>query len=153
MLTLICMESTDRMSGGNTFHLLQHVLLWAGIHLSVPHLHLLNLVMRKSGHMLGYGLLCFCWMLLLRGSCWLQHEYKPARRGRLQVWKMWWRAEWAVLAVFLTFCVASADELHQMSIPSRSGSWWDVTLDTSAGLIMLALVWAKARWLCRNQPA
>jgi hypothetical protein len=38
-----------------------------------------------------------------------------------------------------------------MSIPSRTGSWWDVTLDTSAGAVVLVLVWAKARWLCRNE--
>jgi len=152
MLTLIRMESTDAMSGGRTFRLVVHALQVLGIHLSYPHLELLNLVLRKSGHMLGYGLLCFCWLLLMRGTYWLQHEYKRSLQGSIHVRRMWWRAEWAWLSVFLTFLVASADELHQMSIPSRTGSWWDVTLDTSAGVVALALVWVKARWLCRNEP-
>jgi len=153
MLTLIKLESTDVMSGGHTVHMVERVLLWAGVHLSSPHLQALNLVLRKCGHMVGYGLLCFCWLLLLRGSYWLQHEYKRSLQGSIHVRRMWWRMEWAWLAGGLTFLVASADELHQMSIPSRSGSWWDVALDTSAGCIALALVWAKAQWLCRNEPA
>jgi VanZ family protein len=153
MLTLIKLESTDRMSGGHTFRILQRILLWAGIHLSHPHLDLLNLAIRKSGHMLGYGLLCFFWLLLFRGTYWLQHEYMRSIQGSIHVRRMWWRNEWAVLAAFFTMLVASADELHQMSIPSRTGSWWDVALDTSAGVIALSLVYAKARWLCREEPA
>jgi hypothetical protein len=153
MLTLIKLESTDSMSGGHTIRLVQRALLFIGIHLSGPHLNLLNLVLRKCGHMMGYGLLCFCWLLLLRGSYWLQHEYKLSLQGRIHVRRMWWRAEWAGLAISLTMLVAIADELHQMGIPSRSGSWWDVALDTSAGAVTLGLVWLKAQWICRNEPA
>jgi len=153
MLGLITMESTDTMSGGHTLRHLRLVLLWLGIHLSNPSLELLNLVLRKSGHMLGYGLLCFFWLLLLRGTYWLQHEYSKSLQGSLHVRRMWWRTEWAGLAVFCTFLVAAADELHQMSIPSRTGSWWDVAIDTSAGLAAVLLVRAKAGWLCRDEPS
>jgi VanZ family protein len=66
--------------------------------------------------------------------------------------RIWWRPEWAGLAVFFTFLVAAADELHQMSMPSRSGEWSDVALDTSAAIISAALVWAKAAWICRDEP-
>jgi VanZ family protein len=153
MLSLIKLESTDKLSGGHTIRLVGRILAWAGIHLRGSHLELLNLVLRKCGHMVGYGLLCFCWLLLLRGSYWLQHDYKRSLRGSIQIHRMWWRQEWAALAVFLTFLVASADELHQMSIPSRTGSWWDVALDTGAGCVVLAMTWAKAQWLCRNRAA
>ena len=101
--------------------------------------------------MVGYGLLCFCWLLLLRGTYWLQHEYLRSVKGSIKVRRLWWRAEWAGLAVLFTFLVAAADELHQMSIPSRTGSWSDVALDTSAAVASVALVWAKAAWICRGQ--
>jgi hypothetical protein len=153
MLTLIMLESTDKMSGGHTAQLLERVLLLVGIHLSHSHLHLLNLVLRKGGHVVGYGLLCFCWLLLFRGSHWLQHEYMRSIQGTIHVRRMWWRAEWAWLAAIFTMLVATADELHQMSIPSRTGSWWDVAMDTAAGLVALSLVYAKASWLCRQEPA
>ena len=67
MLTLIKMESTDTMSGEHTHRFLAQSLLWLGIPLQGAALDLLNHVMRKSGHMLGYGLLCLSWLLLLRG--------------------------------------------------------------------------------------
>jgi VanZ family protein len=151
MLTLINLESTDAMSGGHTIQILRRALLWMGIHLGNPKLELLNLVIRKCGHALGYGLLCLCWLLLLRGSYWLQHDYKRSLQGRIHVRRMWWRPQWATLAVICTFLVAASDELHQMSIPSRTGTWWDVALDTSAATVTAALVWAKAAWLCRAE--
>lgn len=153
MLTLIKMESTDSMSGQKTFGLLQHMFLWAGIHVSDSQMGMLNLVMRKSGHMVGYGLLCLFWMLLFRGSYWLQHEYKSSLRGSIQVRRVLWRSDWAWLAVLLTFVVASADELHQMSIPSRSGSWWDVSIDTGAGVVALMLVRSRAGRVSRERRA
>jgi VanZ family protein len=153
MLSLIKLESTDKLSGGHTIRLVGRILAWAGIHLRGSHLELLNLVLRKCGHMVGYGLLCFCWLLLLRGSYWLQHDYKRSLRGSIQIHRMWWRQEWAALATRKVRKTASADELHQMSIPSRTGSWWDVALDTGAGCVVLAMTWAKAQWLCRNRAA
>ncbi len=148
MLTLIKLESTDMMSGEHTASHLRHILLWAGIHLNWAQLELLNKVVRKSGHMVGYGLLCLCWLLLLRGAYWLQHDYKLTLRGSIQILRMWWRREWAGLAVFCTFVVAASDELHQMEIPSRTGSWRDVALDTSAAVVLVLLAWAKAAWRC-----
>lgn len=153
MLTLIKVESTDTLSGAHTGRILRYLLLWVGIHPSHPQLELLNHVLRICGHMVGYGLLCFCWLLLLRGTYWLQHDHlRSIKSGSIQIRRSWWRPEWAALAVFFTFLVAAADELHQMSIPSRTGQWSDVALDTGAGIIAVALVWAKTAWRCRNEP-
>lgn len=151
MLFLIKLESTDVMSGAHTGEHLQRLLALIGMHLNERHLELVNLILRKCGHMLGYGTLGFCWFLLLRGTHWLRHEYHRALRGGVQTLRMWWRTDWAVLAVLLTFFVASADELHQMSIPSRTGSWRDVALDTFSAAIAVALVRAKAAWRIRVQ--
>lgn len=153
MLGLIRLESTDTMSGGNTYGMLLHVLRALGVRMSMHKLNLLHICMRKGGHCVGYALLCLSWIILLRGSVWLRHDYKLQARQTLQAWLVWWRAEWAALALLLTFAVASADELHQMRIPSRGGSWWDVALDTTAGLLMLGLLYGKARWHCRARAA
>ncbi len=151
MLTLITLESTDMMSSAHTGAHLRQVLSWADVYLPARKLDLLNAVIRKSGHMLGYGLLCFCWLLLLRGSYWLQHDLVPALKNGIQVRRLWCRTEWAGLAVLFTFVVATTDELHQMGIPSRTGCWSDVALDTSAAVISITLVWLKALWICRSK--
>jgi hypothetical protein len=153
MLTLINLESTDAMSGAHTGHILAQLLLWIGLPLRDEPLALLNLAVRKTGHMVGYGLLCFSWLLLLRGTYWLRHEYQLCLEGSIKVRRLWWRMEWGVLAVLCTFAVAAADEFHQMSIPSRTGCWSDVALDTSAALVAAALIWGRANWRCRQTPA
>jgi VanZ family protein len=152
MLLLIRLESTDGLSGEHTASHLEHLLRWLGLHPSHRHLELVNLVLRKCGHLLGYGMLGGSWFLLLRGSYWLPHGYKRMLRGSIQLMRIWWRVEWAGLAVLFTFLVASADELHQMEIPSRSGSWTDVAIDTSAAIAAMLLVRARARWHCRYTP-
>lgn len=150
MLSLIKMESTETMSGQHTHHFLARWLLWIGVHPQGAALDLLNLIVRKSGHMLGYGLLCLSWLFLLRGSYWLRHEYQLSLRGSIPVRRLWWRVEWGALAVLLTFVVACADEFHQMSIPSRDGCWSDVGIDTSAALLAISLIWLRAYLRCRR---
>lgn len=153
MLTLIKLESTDTMSGAHTHRVLAQWLLWIGIRLQGAPLDLLNMVMRKSGHMLGYGLLCLSWLLLLRGSYWLRHGYQFCLSGNIKVRRLWWRLEWGTLAILLTFAVACADEFHQMSIPSRDGCWSDVALDTTAGIAAAAFIWLRAYLRSRPTPA
>jgi hypothetical protein len=150
MLTLIKLESTDAMSGAHTGSFLQRCLAWIGMPLHGEVLDLVNLVIRKSGHMLGYGLLCLSWLFLLRGSYWLSHEYQGCLGGNIKVRRLWWRFEWGTLAIFLTFVVACADEFHQMSIPSRTGCWSDVGIDTSAAIVAAAFIWLSAQWRCRD---
>jgi VanZ family protein len=149
MLALIAMESTDTMSGDHTGHWLGRFTLWVGLPLVGPALSLLNLVMRKSGHMLGYALLCLAWLRLLRGSYWLGHEYHRTLRDSIAIPRLWWRIEWGALAVFCTWVVATTDELHQMSIPSRTGCWSDVAIDTGSALVAAALIWLHAQHRCR----
>jgi VanZ family protein len=150
MLALIKLESTATMSSGHTVHLLRALLGAVGIHLSHFHLDVLNFLLRKAGHMLGYGTLCFLWMMLFRGAYWLRHEYRRRKQGQIPVLRMWWRTDWAALALLLTFLVASADELHQMRLSGRTGSWHDIALDTFAGALALGALWLEARSLCRE---
>jgi VanZ family protein len=153
MLSLIRFESTDLMSGAHTGQYLAELLRWVGHPLTGESLELLNMAMRKTGHVVGYGLLGFTWFLLLRGNYWLRHEYHLCLRGGIQIRRLWWRPAWAVLAVLATFAVACSDEFHQMSMPSRTGGWSDVWLDSAAATVVMVLLWLRARRRCRTTPA
>jgi len=91
--------------------------------------------LRKTGHVVGYGMLS---VLLLRG--W------RATLVRNRVW--WWRPSW--LSWLGTAFVAAMDEWHQSYIPSRTGSIWDVALDSVAGAAFLL---AAYFWLRRSKAA
>ena len=57
----------------------------------------------------------------------------------------WWRPSW--LSWLGTVFVATMDEWHQSYIPSRTGSIWDVVLDSAAGAAFLV---AAYFWLRRE---
>ena len=149
MLSLIAFESTELMSSAPTLKILAKFIPWIGHPLGHQSLELLNLTLRKTGHVIAYALLCFSWLLLLRGSYWLRHEYQLCLRGGIPIRRLWWRPVWAALALLCTVAVAVADELHQMSLPGRTGLVRDMLLDISAALIAAALVWGQAQRRCR----
>ena len=76
-------------------------------------------VIRKSGHFLGYGAL---------GLAWLRAWWMTLPYSRFYVD--------ALLALFGTALIASADEFHQTFLPNRTGSPWDVLLDCCGALVM-----------------
>jgi VanZ family protein len=88
--------------------------------------------LRKTGHVVGYGMLS---LLLLRG--W------RATLGRIPALLL--RA--ALLSWLGTLFVAALDEWHQSYIPSRTGTVWDVALDSVAGVAFLVVAYF---WLRRS---
>jgi len=56
-----------------------------------------------------------------------------------------WTFRWARIAVLGTALVATLDEWHQSFLPSRTGRWQDVVLDTSAGIAaqILVVLWMR----------
>jgi VanZ family protein len=136
-MAIIAWESTDTFSSEHTSHWLRPFLerifgpidggnwLW-GHHL-----------LRKTGHFIGYGSvgLTFlrAWLLTLG--------------LRMGLTAAAWRWRSSVLAIVCTALVASADEWHQTFIPSRTGTPWDVLLDTCGAMSMCGLVWLVC-WLC-----
>lgn len=77
-------------------------------------------IIRKTGHFVGYFILS---VLLFR-----------AWKASLRLPSQWaWR--WAGIAALMSVIVASLDEWHQSFIPTRTGVFSDVVLDSSAALI------------------
>jgi VanZ family protein len=91
---------------------------------------LIHLLVRKSGHFIGYGLL---------GLAWLRAWWMTLPRSMFLVD--------AVLALLGTAMTASADEFHQSFLPNRTGSPWDVLLDCGGALAMQLLVYVLMRML------
>lgn len=121
-LAIIVVESTDALSSAHTGHFLAAFLTALFGPVSRHYTRLLNEVLRKSGHFVGYGTLCLLFFRALRASF----------SGTVR--------RWALSAIGLTCVVASLDELHQSFIPSRGGRVRDVFLDTFGAACMLLLV-------------
>jgi len=127
---LIAFESTDFFSAQNTSSVLYTILTRLFGHINFYNFLVFHHYLRKTGHVVGYGMLS---LLLLRG--W------RATLGRVPTLLL--RA--ALLSWLGTVCVAALDEWHQSFIPSRTGSVWDVALDTMAGVAFLvfAFFWLR----------
>jgi VanZ family protein len=141
-LIVIAIESSAYLSANTTSRLLYpilHFLLGINHAQFEPWHHFL----RKSGHVIGYALLSF---LLFRA--W--RETLPAA-GHPK-----WTQRWTTLSLLGTALVASLDEWHQSFIPSRTGRWQDVVLDTSAAIfaqILLFFFWRSSmEQLSRRLP-
>ncbi len=132
-LIVISIESTTYLSSSNTSRFLYPLLHYLfGIDYAA--FEPWHVVIRKSGHVFGYGLLC---ILLFRAWS----ETLPSATGAK------WTIRWATIAVVGTALAASLDEWHQSFIPTRTGTVRDVILDTSAAIAaQLALVLYQTRF-------
>jgi VanZ family protein len=128
---IIAMESTAKFSAGNTSSWLRPVFEhWLGP-INDSHWQIGHHVFRKTGHLAGYG---FVGLTFLRA--WL---YTLSRR--LGVSTAGWRIQSCTAAVLCTAVVASMDEWHQTSLPSRTGTISDVGIDSLGAILMCATVW------------
>ncbi len=129
-MVLIAFESTDFFSAEHTGSMLYTLLTRLFGQIDFYKFLVFHHYLRKTGHVVGYGVLS---VLLLRG--W------RATLVRDHAWL--WRPAW--LAWLGTAFVAAMDEWHQSYIPSRTGSIWDVALDSVAGLgfLLVAYFWLR----------
>jgi VanZ family protein len=119
-LGLIVFESSNLASSANTGRLL-YPLLHFLLGMDLAHFAVWHSYIRKTGHFVGYFTLS---LLLFRA--WRATIPIPGRR---------WSIHWSRIAFLMTSLVASLDEWHQSYLPSRTGTFRDVVLDSSAGLI------------------
>jgi VanZ family protein len=130
-LIVIAIESTAWLSSHNTSRIL-YPLLHFLFGLDWQHFETWHFFIRKSGHVIGYAILCILLFRAWRATLPAMNDAK-------------WTLRWATIAVLGTAIVASLDEWHQSFIPSRTGKWQDVVLDTCAGIAaqILLLLWWK----------
>ena len=127
---LIAFESTDFFSAQHTSSMLYPLLTRLFGHINLYSFLVFHHYLRKTGHVIGFGMLS---LLLLRG--W------RATLAPNHVWS--WRV--ALLAWLGTVFVAAMDEWHQSFIPSRTGTWRDAVLDSTAGLVFLLVAYFMLR--------
>jgi len=162
MIGVIAVESTDMFSANHTGSMLLSLLRLIGV--PSAHLNEINHLLRKTGHFVGYGFLSFLIFRAFRGTYrffaqgyegWISSRVTPGVGSN--IFSILWQPYWAAGAILGTAIVATADELHQMRIPSRTGTWADVALDTSAALAVQIVVYfidrAKAARIARRQVA
>jgi VanZ family protein len=78
---------------------------------------------RKLAHFIEYAILAF----------WAARAFRGSSRPRLEKY-------WFVFALLLVVTVAAIDETNQSFLASRTGSVYDVLLDTCGGLAMIAAI-------------
>jgi VanZ family protein len=122
---VICIESTDLMSSNNTGSFIYSLLAPFWPHINPIKFGEFHAVLRKVGHFVGYGILSF---LLFRA-------WRVTIKRGVQ-----WTLLWALVSFLMTALVASLDEWHQTFIPSRTGTYKDVLLDSAAALCVQVLL-------------
>jgi VanZ family protein len=127
---LIAFESTGLFSSQNTGSMLYALLTRLFGQINFYEFLVFHHYLRKTGHVIGYGMLS---VLLLRGwRATLDQDHAQLGRRALLSW-------------LGTVFVAAMDEWHQSYIPSRTGTWRDVVLDSVAGVafLLVAYFWLR----------
>ena len=132
-LIIIAIESTDLLSSSNESRLLYPLITFLFGHIDLDKFMVWNGYLREVGHFVGYFVL----------SC-LQFW---AWRATILLPNAKWSFRWARIAFLTTAMVATLDEWHQSFIPSRTGRFHDVVLDSSAALIAQVIIyfWLRSR--------
>jgi VanZ family protein len=129
----ILIASTDLFSGSNTAGVLQRIAVTMFGHRLAPETaEALNHLIRKTAHLTEYGILSAVSFRALRGE------------------KEWWSPRWGIGGIVFAVVIASIDEIHQSFVPSRTGTWHDVVLDTAGAAIAQILIRAAQVLLFRS---
>jgi VanZ family protein len=143
-LGVIRLESTDIASADNTSTVLYTVIAAVAPQVQESFVSQLDEVLRKTGHFTGYA--------VLSGLVFLALKYTNYDRLRLVLnrpwgtcWRDFWRWDWVVLSMLVTIVTATFDEIHQTFIPSRTGRWQDVVLDSCGAAVLQVIVYFLSR--------
>lgn len=149
-LGVIRLESTDYASAQNTSTVLYTVIAEVAPHVDPSFVSQLDEVLRKTGHFLGYGILGGLVFLALRNTRrdWLR-PILPRAWG--SCFRDLWKLDWAIAGIIAAATTATADEIHQTFIPSRTGRWQDVLLDTAGAIVLQVIIYAVSRRIFRNR--
>ncbi len=127
-IVLVMMESTEYLGSDHTSHPLRWLFQALFGPVSNARWEIIHHYIRKSGHFLGYGALGLAWLR----AWWMS---LPGSRFLVDF----------LLGLAGTALVASCDEWHQIFLPNRTGSPWDVLLDCCGALMMQLIVYVFMR--------
>jgi len=123
-MSMIFWFSTDLFSGDNTGSLLWKVVSFIYPAATQELFDSIHFYVRKSGHLTEYAVLA----LLL---------FRAFRSGAQARWRRWW----ALSSLLVAFLYALSDEYHQTFTRHRTGSVYDILIDTSGAAAALILLW------------
>jgi VanZ family protein len=129
---LIFLASTRLFSFESTGQFLRPILRWMFPEFSESTLHVLQVAIRKLAHMTEYGILAGLVFRALR------------RSAGVATWL--WDRRHGVMAWVVCLGFAVLDELHQATVPNRTGNIKDVGWDVAGAGIILAAIWLGNRW-------
>jgi VanZ family protein len=115
--------STGTFSFGNTSFWVERILLFLFPGIPPEQAKLINVFLRRAGHVTEYFILG---ILLFRAF----------RGGSAASWK--WRWFWGALIVVVLW--AAIDEFHQSLVPTRTPSSMDVGIDAAGGILALFVI-------------
>ncbi len=124
---VVLAASTDAFSSQNTGSILARVATALFGHINPATFELVHFLIRKAAHLTEYGILGLLWFRAWRGV------------------RVGWYWKWGLFGVAIVLVVASADEIHQTFVPSRTGEFSDVVLDLFGALIAQFLLWLVIR--------
>ena len=114
-------------------------------HVPGPPQPLLDLILKKGGHFLGYGVLATLYARALRAGWAVRGVGKqvdqgsPAYSGNTPSAGVWFLA-WLMAVLY-----AVSDEFHQSFVPGRDARFADVMIDASgAGVFLLGLARSRS---------
>lgn len=155
-MIVIAIESTF-LSAATTGSIVDPILHWMFPRLSLDQIEHLHDVGRKVGHFIGYGLMSYFFFRAFRGTYHVYHGSEDILRRKVlpagrSLFECLWQWRWAALAIIGAALVATADEIHQMGDPTRTGTWWDVLLDSMGALVFQLLIVAMIRMRTPQPP-
>lgn len=127
-------ESTNTLSAAKTATIL-YPLLHFLLGLDPDHFLIWHFILRKTGHVIGYAVLSVLFYRAWKATISIPGDPR-------------WSILWARIAFTMTALVACLDEWHQTYLPSRTGTIWDVLLDSSAALTVQVLLYF---WMRRSR--
>ncbi len=143
-LGVIRLESTDLASANNTTGVLYTVIAAVVPQVEESFVSQLDEILRKTGHFAGYGILSVLVFLALKNINYDRLRSILPRPWGI-CWRDFWRWEWVLLGTMVTIVTAAFDEIHQTFIPSRTGRWQDVILDSIGAAVLQVIIYFLSR--------
>lgn len=129
---VIFSASGDKNSVQHSSRIIEPIVRWLFPGISDEAVRGTVLVVRKCAHLTEYAIFALIIWWAWRGT-------RPQPRSGWVRGHAW--IAWAVVVVF-----AMTDEWHQVHVPGRQGSFWDVVIDSLGAAAGLLLLWLLGRW-------